>query len=155
MMKYRTIYSIFDLMQDTTARQQDLYDDYFEYKNAGNIFEAKKVFSVIKTMDMAIAEYHKLIVGYVNSSDALVDDFDDEIDFFLESNKYYSYRDWYEYNYCDETIQALKEEVFSEFISELYSAVVNDNFYSSDEKIQAFINGFSKVDLYLYVVNKY
>ena len=154
-MKYGTIYSIFDLMQDTIARQQDLYDDYYDYKNTGNMLEAEKINSLIKTMDTAIAGYHDLVVNYVNSSDALVDDFYDEIDIFLENNRYYSYREWYEYNYCDETIQALKQEVFSEFISELYSAVVNDGFYSSDEKIQAFINGFSKVDLYLYVVSKY
>ena len=153
MMKYGTIYSIFDLMQETTARQQDLYDDYFEYKNAGNTLEAKKVFSVIKTMDMAIAEYHKLIVNYVNSADALVDDFDDEFEEFLEDN-IYDLDDYYEYGYSDEAIEELKEEARAEFMIRLWSSVIDDNFYSNDEAIQSFINGFNKIDLYLYIISK-
>lgn len=153
-MTYGTIYSIFDLMQDTLAREQDLYDDYFEYKNAGNMIEAEKINSLIKIMDTAINGYHQLIVNYVNSADALVDDFDEEINVFLENNKYYNYMEWYEYDYSDEIIAVLKEEIFSDFIRDLYSAVVDDDFYSSDEAIQGFINGFSKIDLYLYVINK-
>lgn len=154
-MKYGTIYSIFELMQDTIKNSQNLYDDYFEYKKAGSIVEAEKVHSLIKTMDTAISGYHQLIVNYVNSADALVDDFDDDIDYFLEKNKYYTYAKWNENNYSDDTIDALKEEVFSEFIRDLYSAVVDNDFNSNDEKIQAFINDFSKIDLYLYIVSKY
>lgn len=154
-MKYGTIYSIFDLMQETIRNSQNLYDDYFEYKNAGNITEAEKVFSVINTMDVVINGYHQLIVNYVNSKDAIVDDFDEEFNIFLENNKYYPYMEWYDYKYSDEAIEEEKKEIFSDFVRELYSAVVDDDFYSSDEKIQAFINGFSKIDLYLYIVSKY
>lgn len=153
-MKYSTINSIFDLMQDTIARQQDLYDDYYEYKKAGKITEAEKIFSLIKTMDTVINGYYQLIVNYVKTEKPFIDDFNEDINIFLERNGYYTYKEWREYNYSEETIEVLEKEIFSDFIHELYIAIVDDDFYTSDEKIQAFINGFSKIDLYLYVISK-
>ena len=152
-MTYSTIYSIFDLMQDTIARQDDIYDDYYEYKKAGNMLEAERIFSLIKTMDVAIDGYHKLIVNYVNSADSLVDDFDDEFEEFLEDN-IYDLDDCYEYGYCEEAIEEIKKEARSEFIIKMWSCVIDDNFCSNDEAIQNFINGFSKIDLYLYIISK-
>lgn len=152
-MTYGTIYSIFDLMQDTIARQEDIYDDYYEYKKAGNMLEAKRIFSLIKTMDTAIDGYHKLIVNYVNSADSVVDDFDDEFEEFLEDN-IYDLDDCYEYGYSDEAIEEIKKEARSKFIIDMWSSVIDDNFCSNDEAIQTFINGFAKIDLYLYIISK-
>lgn len=153
-MDYRTINKIFDLMLET-EEQNSALDEIRRVKKAkGEVLAVETILSTQKAMTTAILSYHNLIMDYVNSAEAVIDDFDEDINVFLENNKYYSYNEWNEYKYSDEAIAELKEIVFSQFISELYSAVIDDNFYSSDEAIQSFINGFSKIDLYLYILSK-
>ena len=153
-MKYGTINSIFDLMEDTLARQYDLYDDYYEYKKAGNLGESAKVFSLIKAMDIVINEYHQLIVNFVKTDKPRIDDFDDDVKIFLERNNYYSHTEWRRCNYSEELIESLEKDIFADFIHELRLSVIDDNFCSSDKAIQEFINGFVKIDLYLYILSK-
>ena len=153
-MDYKTINNIFDLMLETEEQSGELDIIRRTAKTKGDVLAVETILSTQKAMTTAILGYHNLIVDYVNSADAVIDDFDEDIDVFLENNKYYSYDEWNEYKYSDEAIVELKEIVFSQFISELYSAVIDDNFYSSDEAIQSFINGFSKIDLYLYILSK-
>ena len=153
-MDYKTINNIFDLMLETEERSGELDIIRRTAKAKGDVLAVETILSTQKAMTTAILSYHNLIVDYVNSAESVIDDFDEDIDVFLENNKYYSYNEWNEYKYSDEAIAELKEIVFSQFISELYSAVIDDNFYSSDEAIQSFINGFSKIDLYLYILSK-
>lgn len=154
-MTYSMICNIFDLMQDTQKALDDINELRMSLKKQGKYAEAEGLEEVEAKMTSAILGYHKLIVRYVNFADALlIDDFGDEFEEFLEDN-IYDLDDCYEYGYCEEAIEEIKKEARRKFIIEIWSSVVDDNFYNRDEAIQTFINGFSKLDLYLYIVSKY
>lgn len=152
-MTYSIINNIFDLMQDTQKALDDINELRLSLKKRGKHTEAEGLEEVEAKMTSAILGYHDLIVRYVNSADALVDDFDDDFEEFLEDN-IYDLNDCYEYGYSEEAIEEIKNEARKTFMIEMWTSVIDDNFNSSDEKIQAFINGFSKIDLYLYIISK-
>ena len=152
-MTYLMIYRIFDLMQETQKALDDINELRMSLKKQGKYAETEGLIEAETKMTSAILAYHDLIVRYVNSADALIDDFDDEFEEFLEDN-IYDLDDYYEYGYSDEAIEEIKKEARSRFIIDMWSCVIDDNFYSNDEAIQTFINGFSKIDLYLYIIYK-
>lgn len=153
-MTYSMICNIFDLMQDTQKALDDINELRMSLKKQGKYAEAEGLEEVEAKMTSAILSYHNLIVRYVNFADALlIDDFGEEFEEFLEDN-IYDLDDYYEYGYSDEAIEELKEEARTEFLIEMWTSVIDNNFYSSDEAIQTFINGFSKIDLYLYIIHK-
>lgn len=153
-MEYKTISDIFYMMKETEEQNFNLDDIRLEAKARGDVLEVENILKVQSAMTTVILKYHSLICDYVHSKEALIDDFDDEIKEFLEENKYYPYDDWNDYKYSDEAIEEEKKEIFKEFIHTLHSAVVDDDFYSNDKQIQEFINRFSKIDLYLYILSK-
>lgn len=153
-MTYSMIYNIFDLMQNTQKALDDINELRINLKKQCKYAEAEGLLEAEAKMTSAILGYHDLIVRYVNSADALIDDFDDEFEEFLEDN-IYDLDDCYEYGYCEEAIEEIKKEARRTFIIEMWSSVIEDNFYNRDEAIQTFINGFSKIDLYLYIISKY
>lgn len=152
-MTYSMVSNIFDLMQDTQKALDDINELRMNLKKQGKYAETDGLLEAETRMTSAILGYHDLIVRYVNSADALIDDFDDEFEEFLEEN-IYDLGDYYEYGYCEEAIEEIKKETRGTFIIKMWSSVIDDNFYSSDEAIQSFINGFNKIDLYLYIISK-
>lgn len=154
-MEYRIINNIFDLMQETIKQVDALYEEKTKAKNKGDAITVKAIDEAITVMNVAINEYHGLICNYVNSKNALIDDFDDEINEFLEENGYFNdIEDYIKYGYSDDSIREEKKEIFKDFIGALFSAVVDDDFNSNDDEIQTFIDGFDKLDLYLYILSK-
>lgn len=153
-MTYSMIYNIFDLMQNTQKALDDINELRMSLKKQGKYAETEGLLEAETKMTSAILGYHDLIVRYVNSADALIDDFDDEFEEFLEDN-IYDLDDYYEYGYSEEAIEEIKKEARRTFIIEMWSSVIEDNFYNRDEAIQTFINGFSQIDLYLYIISKY
>lgn len=153
MMTYRMIVNIFDLMQETQKAFDDISDLRINLKKQGKYAESEGLLKAEAKMTSAILSYHDLIVKYVNSADALIDDFDDDFERFLEGN-IYDLDDCYEYGYSEEAIEEVKTEARERFIIDMWTSVIDDNFYSRDEAIQTFINGFNKIDLYLYIISK-
>lgn len=153
-MTYKMIVNIFDLMQETQKALDDINELRISLKKQGRLAETEGLLEAEARMTSVLFTYDNLIEGYVKSADALIDDFDDEFEEFLEDN-IYDLDDYYEYGYSDDAINEIKAETRREFILTIWSSVVEDNFYNSDKDIQAFINGFNKIDLYLYIVSKY
>lgn len=153
-MTYSMIGSIFDLMQDTIKALEDISELRINLKKQGRFAEREGLLEAEAKMTSVLFTYKNLIERYVNSADALIDDFDDDFEEYLENN-IYDLDDYYEYGYSDEAINEIKAEDRRDFLFEIWSSVVEENFYNSDKKIQAFINGFNKLDLYLYIISKY
>lgn len=104
-MTYSMISNIFDLMQDTQKALDDINELRMNLKKQGKYAETDGLLEAETRMTSAILGYHDLIVRYVNSADALIDDFDDEFEEFLEDN-IYDLGDYYEYGYCEEAIES-------------------------------------------------
>lgn len=153
-MTYKMIVNIFDLMQETQNALDDINELRISLKKQGRLAETEGLLEAEARMTSVLFTYDNLIENYVKSADALIDDFDDEFEEFLEDN-IYDLDDYYEYGYSDDAINEIKAETRRDFILTIWSSVVEDNFYNSDKDIQAFINGFNKIDLYLYIVSKY
>lgn len=153
-MNYKMIVNIFDLMQDTQKALDDINELRMSLKKQGRLAETEGLLEAETRMTWVLFTYSNLIESYAKSADALIDDFDDDFEEYLEDN-IYDLNDYYEYGYSDEAINEIKAEARKEFISTIWSSVVEDNFYNRDKDIQAFINGFSKIDLYLYIISKY
>lgn len=152
-MNYKTINNIFELMLETQKVLDEISETRLNLKKQGSYAEADDLLKAEAKMTSAILNYHGLIAKYVKSENALIDDFDDDFEEFLEDN-IYDLNDCYEYGYSKEAIEEIKNEARKTFMIEMWTSVIDNNFYSSDETIQNFINGFSKIDLYLYIINK-
>lgn len=153
-MTYKMIVNIFDLMQETQKALDDINELRISLKKQGRLAETEGLLEAEARMTSVLFTYDNLIEGYVKSADALIDDFDDEFEEFLEDN-IYDLDDYYEYGYSDDAINEIKAETRREFILTIWSSVVEDNFFNTDKDIQAFINGFNRLDLYLYIISKY
>ena len=153
-MNYKMVANIFDLMEETQKALDDINELRMSLKKQGRLAETEGLLEAETRMTAVLFTYGNLIEGYVKSADALVDDFDDEFEEFLEDN-IYDLDDYYEYGYSDDAINEIKAETRREFILTIWSSVVEDNFFNTDKDIQAFINGFNRLDLYLYIISKY
>lgn len=153
-MTYSMIYNIFDLMQETIKAFDDISELRINLKKQCKFAEAEGLLEAEKKITSVLFTYKNLIEQYVNSADALIDDFDDEFEEYLEDN-IYDLSDYYEYDYSDEAINEVKAEARKDFYSIIWSSVTEDNFHNIDKDIQAFINGFNKIDLYLYIISKH
>jgi hypothetical protein len=140
-------------MLETQKVLDEISETRLNLKKQGNYAEADDLLKAEAKMTSAILNYHGLIAKYVKSENALIDDFDEEFEEFLENN-IYNLDVYYEYGYSDEAIEEIKKAMRKEFMIEMWTSVIDDNFNSSDETIQTFINGFSKIDLYLYIISK-
>lgn len=152
-MTYKMIVNIFDLMEETIKALNDISELRISLKNQGKLAETERLLEAETRMTSVLFTYSNLIECYVKSADALIDDFDDDFEEYLENN-IYDLDDYYEYGYSNEAINEIKAEVRRSFFNTIWSSVVEDNFYNNDKGIQAFINGFNKIDLYLYILSK-
>lgn len=152
-MTYKMIVNIFDLMQDTQKAIDDINELRINLKKQGKFAETEGLLEAEARMTVVLSTYSNLIEDYVKSADTLIDDFDDEFEEYLENN-IYDFDDYYEYGYSNEAINEIKAEARRSFFNTIWSSVVEDNFYNNDKGIQAFINGFNKIDLYLYILSK-
>ena len=153
-MTYSMIYNIFNLMQETQKSLDDIGEMRLSLKKQGRLIEAENLLDAEKKMVAVLSSYRDIIIDYVNSADTLVDDFDEEFEEFLEDN-IYDLEDYYENGSSNDAINEAKEETRRDFIAIIWSSVIEENFYNRDETIQTFINGFSQIDLYLYIISKY
>lgn len=149
-MTYSAIYNIFNLMQDTQKAIDSISELRLNLKKQGKYTEMEGLIEAEVKMSRAILNYHELIARYVISNTAFVDNFDDEFEAFLEDNIY----NLDDCGYNSEETEGVKKELRRSFIKNIWSSVIDDDFYNEDEKIQAFINGFDKLDLYLYILSK-
>lgn len=152
-MNYKMVVNLFDLMEETQKALDDINELRMSLKKQGRLAETEGLLKAETRMTAVLFTYGNLIEGYVKSADALVDDFDDEFEGYLENN-IYDFDDYYKYGYSNEAINEIKAETRRSFFNTIWSSVVEDNFYNSDKDIQAFINGFNKIDLYLYIISK-
>lgn len=153
-MTYEMIVNIFDLMEETQKVLDDINELKMSLKKQNRLAETEGLLEAETRMAAVLFTYSNLIEGYVKSADILIEDFDDEFEEFLEDN-IYDLDDYYEYGYSDEVINEIKAEIRRKFILTIWSSVVEDNFYNRDKDTQAFINGFNRLDLYLYIISKY
>ena len=153
-MEYKTIYNIFNLMQETQKALDDIGDLRTNLKKQGRLTEAENLFDAEKRIMAVLSSYRDIIINYVNSAECIVDDFDEEFEEFLKDN-IYDLKDYYENDCSNDAINDAKEEARRDFIATIWASVIEENFYNRDETIQAFINSFSQIDLYLYITDRY
>lgn len=152
-MTYKMVSNIFDLMQDTIKALDDVGGTRVNLKKQGKLAEAEALLKAEAGMTSILFTYKGLIENYVKSADAIVDDFDDDFEQYLEGN-IYDLEDYYYYGYCEDAINEIKAEMREKFYCIIWSSVVEENFYNMNKDIQAFIDGFNKLDLYLYIISK-
>lgn len=152
-MTYKMIVNIFDLMQDTIKALDDIGETRVNLKKQGRLAEAKDLLKAEAEMTSVLFTYKGLIENYVKSANAVIDDFDDDFEQYLEGN-IYDVEDYDYYGYDEDIICEIKAEMREKFYCIIWSSVVEENFYNMNKDIQAFIDGFDRLDLYLYIISK-
>ena len=151
-MTYKEISDIFYIMREQERDICTLDEIRINLRKKGRMQEAEMISNAQCYLTATILKYHTLISEYAESEGALIEDFTDEINEFLEYNNYFPYMEWNEYKYSREAIQEEKQEIFKDFTYTLYYIIIENNFHTEDKAIQAFINNYSKLDLYLYIL---
>lgn len=152
-MTYEMINNIFDLMQNTIKGLNDVDEIRVNLKKQGKHTETEDLLKAEAKLTSVLLTYRNLIENYVKSADALIDNFDDDFEQYLEGN-IYDVEDYGYYGYDEDEIREIKAEMREKFYCIIWSSVVEENFYNMNKDIQAFINSFDKLDLYLYIISK-
>ena len=152
-MTYEMINNIFDLMQNTIKGLNDVDEIRVNLKKQGKHTETENLLKIETNLTSVLLTYRGLIENYVKSANAVIDNFDDDFEQFLEGN-IYDLEDYYYYGYCEDAISEIKAEMREKFYCIIWSSVVEENFYNMNKDVQAFINGFDRLDLYLYIISK-
>ena len=153
-MDYLTFVGIFSLMEDSQTMLNAVGDEREALKKQYKIAESKSLYEVEKTLTKTVNTYRDILIDCIASGDILIDDFDDDLENYLNSH-IYNLDDFYEYGYPEDAIDEIKQKQKEGFLMALWSSVVEDDFYNSDSDIQGFINNYPKIDIFMYTVDRY